>query len=71
MRRIELSGVEDDIRGLMRSAYKDEAARRIVAVYTNIGAEPRRVTLNFNLGKRAWRFRASLPTSPPTAKAMS
>ncbi len=61
MRRIELSGAADDIRGLMRSAYKDEAGRRIVAVYTNIGAEPQRVTLNFNLGKRAWGLQSITP----------
>ena len=61
MRRIELAGAADDIRGLMRSAYKDEAGRRIVAVYTNIGAEPQRVTLNFNLGKRVWGLQSITP----------
>ncbi len=61
MRRIELSGVEDDIHGLMRSAYKDEAGRKIVAVYTNIGTQPQRVVLSFNLGKRNWRLQNVTP----------
>jgi hypothetical protein len=61
MRRIELSGVENDIQGLMRSAYKDEAGRRIVAVYVNMASEPQRVGLNFALGKRAWKLQSLTP----------
>jgi hypothetical protein len=61
LRRIGLSGAEDDINGLMRSAYKDEAGRRIVAVYTNFGKEPRQVLLNFALGKRNWRLESVAP----------
>ena len=61
MRRIELSGVEDDIQGLMRSAYKDEAGRKIVAVYVNMANEPQRVGLNFVLGKRSWKLQSLTP----------
>ena len=61
MRRIELSGVENDIQGLMRSAYKDESGRKIVAVYVNMASEPQRVRLHFVLGKRSWKLQSLTP----------
>jgi hypothetical protein len=61
MRRIELSGVENDIQGLMRSAYKDESGRKIVAVYVNMASEPQRVGLHFVLGKRSWKLQSLTP----------
>ena len=36
MRRVELEGKGHDIRGLMGSAYRDEKARQVVAVYINM-----------------------------------
>jgi hypothetical protein len=61
MRRVELAGAGHDVRGLMGSAYKDEAARRVVAVYVNMGAEARTIGLNIELGRRAWRLRSITP----------
>ena len=43
MRRVELRGDRHDIRGLMGSAYKDDQARRLVAVYVNMAAEERQM----------------------------
>jgi hypothetical protein len=39
MRHVELRGTGHDVRGLMGSAYKDEKAQRVVAVYVNMGAD--------------------------------
>jgi hypothetical protein len=61
MRRVGLEGTEHDIRGLMGSAYKDEKARRAVAVYVNMGADPRTVQLDFELGSRRWRLQSVTP----------
>jgi hypothetical protein len=61
MRRVELQGTGHEIRGLMGSAYKDEKARRVVAVYVNMGADPRRVQLDFALGARKWRLKSIAP----------
>lgn len=61
MRRVELQGTGHEIRGLMGSAYKDEKARRVVAVYVNMGADPRTVRLDFALGARNWRLKSIAP----------
>ena len=61
MRRIELAGTGEDIRGLMASAYKDEKARRVVAVYVNMGSDPHPIQLDFGLGKRNWRLKSTTP----------
>ena len=61
MRRVELLGTGHNIRGLMGSAYKHEKARRVVAVYVNMGTEPRTVQLDFGLGKRGWRLKSITP----------
>jgi len=61
MRRVALEGTGHDTRGLMGSAYKDEKARRVVAVYINMGAEPQSVQLDFGLGSRRWRLKSVTP----------
>ena len=61
MRRVELAGTGQDIGGLMGSAYKDEKARRVVAVYINMGTAPRTVQLDFGLGQRGWRLKSITP----------
>lgn len=61
MRRVELAGAGHDIRGLMGSAYKDEQARRVVAVYVNMGADPQTVQLDVRLGSRRWRLQSVTP----------
>ena len=61
MRRIGLEGEEHDIRGLMGSAYKDEKARRVVAVYVNMSAISQTVQLDFGLGSRRWRLHPIRP----------
>jgi hypothetical protein len=61
MRRVELQGTGHDIRGLMGSAYKDEKARRVVAVYVNMSTDARTVQLDFGLGKRGWRLKSVTP----------
>lgn len=61
MRRVELAGAGHDVRGLLGSAYKDETAKRVVAVYVNVGAEPRIFGLDFNVGSRNWRLQSLTP----------
>jgi O-glycosyl hydrolase len=61
MRRIELEGAGQDVRGLMGSAYKDEKARKVVAVYVNMGSEPQTVQLDFGLGSRRWQLQSMTP----------
>ena len=61
MRRVELEGKGHDIRGLMGSAYRDEKARRVVAVYINMDTGPRVVQLDFGLGSRRWRLKSIAP----------
>lgn len=61
MRRVELRGTGHDVRGLMGSAFKDEKARRVIAVYVNMGADPQSVQLDFGLGKRGWRLKSITP----------
>jgi O-glycosyl hydrolase len=52
MRRIELAGDRHEIQGLMGSAYKDEAAQRVVAVYINMDSVVRRVQIDFRQGDK-------------------
>jgi hypothetical protein len=61
MRRVELIGSGHDIRGLMGSAYKDEKARTVVAVYVNMGKDPRMVQLDIQPGSRNWRLESIKP----------
>jgi hypothetical protein len=61
MRRVELNGAALDIGGLMGSAYKDERAKRVVAVYVNMSADPQTVQLDFGLGSRHWRLQSVTP----------
>lgn len=61
MRRLELEGAGQDVRGLMGSAYKDEKARKVVAVYVNMGSEPQTVQLDFGLGSRRWQLQSMTP----------
>ena len=61
MRRVELQGTGHDIRGLIGSAYKDEKARRVVAVYVNMGVEARTVDLDFGVGPRKWQLESITP----------
>jgi hypothetical protein len=61
MRRVELEGTGHDIEGLMASAYKDETAKRVVAVYINMTPRPTPVRLDIGLGSRAWRLRSVTP----------
>ena len=61
MRRVGLEGAGHAIQGLMASAYKDEKAKRVVAVYVNMAAAPSPVHLEFDLAKRPWRLRGITP----------
>jgi O-Glycosyl hydrolase family 30 len=61
MRRIELAGAAQDVRGLMGSAFKDEKARRVVAVYVNAGEQAVGVLPEFSLGKRPWKLASLTP----------
>ncbi|HEX8235221.1 MAG TPA: glycoside hydrolase [Abditibacteriaceae bacterium] len=58
MRRIEVTGPGHDIRGLMGSAYKSEAERKVVLVYVNIGNEKQVVQPQFGLGRRPWKMQS-------------
>jgi O-glycosyl hydrolase len=61
MRRVELVGEGHDILGLMGSAYKDAAARQVVAVYINISSSARTVQLSFSQSGRPWRLESIRP----------
>jgi len=61
MQRVDLDGAGQEIQGLMASAYKDEKAKRVVAVYVNMTAQPKPVQLDFELGKRNWRLQSTTP----------
>jgi hypothetical protein len=45
----------------MGSAYRDEKARRVVAVYINMEAASQMVQLDFGLGARRWRLKSIVP----------
>jgi hypothetical protein len=59
MRRVALTGSAHDVRGLMGSAYVDAKARTVVAVYINVGTEPRAIRLSFRNGP--WRPKSLTP----------
>ncbi len=61
MKRVELAGQGHDLHALMGSAYKDEAAKTVVAVYVNASSAPQRLTLNIASGKRGWTLRDVTP----------
>ncbi len=61
MRRVALDGTGHDIHGLMGSAYKDEKARSVAAVYVNMGTAPRTVQLDFAGGPPGWRLTSVTP----------
>lgn len=63
MRRVELDGPAHTVTGLMGSAYKDDLARQLTAVYLNFGAAPQTVHLNVSGG---WKPKKITPylTSP-------
>ena len=61
MRRIELTGQGHDLKGVMGSAYKDEAGKTIVAVYVNVLPDAQRLTLQFDLGSSGWKLRDVTP----------
>ncbi len=61
MRRVALAGPKHDLRGVMGSAYKDAAAKTIVAVYVNVSAEAQRLSLQFDTGRPAWKLRDVTP----------
>ncbi len=52
MRRIEMTGVQQDIRGVMASAYKDDSSRQVVLVYLNMSTVGQSRKLEFSLGRR-------------------
>jgi O-glycosyl hydrolase len=61
MKRVQLAGDGHDIRGLMGSAYKDEPGKKIVAVYVNVSETVQPVSINFDLGNRAWSLKNVTP----------
>jgi len=61
MQRVDVDGAEQEIQGLMASAYKDEKAKRVVAVYVNMAAQPKPVQPDFELGQRKWRLQSITP----------
>jgi len=58
MKRVEMGAGAQDIRGLLRTAYKDEKARTIVAVYVNMSADEQKVSLKFDT---RWKLRSVQP----------
>ncbi len=56
MKRIDVSGLQQDIRGLMASAYKSESERKVVVVYVNMSAEMQVVEPRLDLGRRKWKL---------------
>ncbi len=58
MKMVELDADGHDIRGLMGSAYKDEKARTIVAVYVNMSSDEQRVTVSFDT---RWKLQSVQP----------
>jgi hypothetical protein len=61
MRRVGMVVRNEDIRGLMGSAYKSEAGRQVVAVYVNMGTTNQVRRLDFNFGQRGWAVRSITP----------
>jgi hypothetical protein len=61
MQRVALTGRGHDVRGLMGSAYKDERARRVVAVYVNMTADTQTLRLSFRTGAQRWRVESITP----------
>jgi hypothetical protein len=61
MRRVEVTAPSHDVRGLMGSAFKDESARRVVAVYVNMAADAQTLRLTFAKGARRWPLRSLTP----------
>ncbi|MGC4050949.1 MAG: hypothetical protein QM757_16410 [Paludibaculum sp.] len=61
MQRVAINGEPDDIRGLMRTAYIDANARRVIAVYVNVAETPFNVTARFDAGSRGWRHKRTTP----------
>ncbi|MBN9657348.1 MAG: hypothetical protein J0H49_04170 [Acidobacteria bacterium] len=61
MQRVAVAGEPDDIRGLMRTAYIDAQARRVIAVYVNMAQSPVSVTTRIELAKRGWRLTRTTP----------
>lgn len=58
MRRVEMAVPDQDLHGLMGSAYKNEAKRQIVAVYVHMGTVAQSRQVDFHLGPRRWALQA-------------
>ncbi len=52
MRRVDMAVAGQDFRGFMGSAYKDEGARKVVAVYVNMSTVAQTRQIEFDLGGR-------------------
>ncbi len=61
MLRIGLDADGHDLRGVLGSAFLDEAGRKIVAVYLNQSTETHWIEPRFDTGARPWRLRALTP----------
>lgn len=61
MRRVAVDGTPDDIRGLMRTAFADDAGRRLLAVYVNEAASETPVKLRFDVAGRGWKLHKVTP----------
>ncbi|MGJ5820473.1 glycoside hydrolase [Paludibaculum fermentans] len=61
MQRVGVTGEPDDIRGLMRTAYVDAQARRVVVVYVNMAQTPQGISTRIDLANRGWRLRQTTP----------
>jgi O-glycosyl hydrolase len=61
MRRVEMTVQHQDIHDLMASAYKDDKARRAVAVYINMSTKPQSRQIDFISGSRRWKLQSMTP----------
>jgi O-glycosyl hydrolase len=67
MRRVGVRGGEQDVNGMMASAYLDQAARKVVMVLVNISEAPRTVRVALGRGERV--AAAALKATPHVTSA--
>jgi len=59
MKRIEMDVEGQDINAVMGSAYKDDHARQVVAVYVNMSTTGQTRNIGFSLGRRRWNVQST------------
>ncbi|MGH9581526.1 MAG: glycoside hydrolase, partial [Bryobacteraceae bacterium] len=61
MSRVEMTVPDQDIDGVMGSAYKNDAERQAVVVYVNMSTTPQSRWLDFHPGQRRWKLQSITP----------